>query len=107
MLTSIGVFIDYTFVALGTLILICLVVFYGYRKEERGLQFWALRLGEIIVAFIIWQILFAVLRLYTYTGGTAEQILFKHVVSNVAAYLIVIVILIYLERKLSQPMNPA
>jgi len=105
MLTTIGVFISWTFVAVATVVMICLVMFYGYRRGERGLRSWALILGEIFVAFTAWQILFVVFRFCVYTGGSAEQIFFKDSVSNVAAFLVVFAILIFFENKCSTALN--
>lgn len=99
MLTSIGVFIDPFFVVVATIVLIVIVITIGYRKGERGFHLWALRLGEIFVAFLLWQILFVTLRFITYAGGSAEEIWFKHTISNIAAYLIVIALLVFFEDK--------
>ncbi len=95
----IGVFISWPFVVIAIVVLICIVIYYGYRRGEKGLRFLTLTLGEIFVAFIAWQILFVVFRFCTYTGGSAEEILLKHSVSNIAAYLVVFVILIFFENK--------
>ncbi|MGY5856468.1 MAG: hypothetical protein RTS72_07685 [Candidatus Thorarchaeota archaeon] len=105
-MTTIGVFISWTFVAVATGVLICLVIFYGHRRGERGFRSWALRLSEIFIAFIAWQILFVILILVTYTGGSAEEIFFKDAVCNIAAYLVVIVILIFLENKHLSSLKP-
>lgn len=44
----IGVFISWTFVVVATVVLICLVIFWGYRSGKKGLRFLALTLGEIL-----------------------------------------------------------
>ncbi len=99
MLTSIGVFIDLFFVVAATVVLIVIIITIGYRKGERGFRLWALRLGEFFVLFILWQILFVALRFITYTGGSAEEIWFKHSISNIAAYLIILGLLVFFEDK--------
>lgn len=101
MQTTFGVFISWPFVAVATVVMSILVIVYGYRRGVKGLRFLALSLGEMFVAFIAWQILFVVFRFITYTGGSAPEIILKHSLSNIAAYLTVIGLLIFFENKRS------
>lgn len=98
-MTSYGVFIDYTFVLLATVIMIYLVVMFGYRRGMRGIRYWTLAVLEVTFAFILWQILFFVLRILAYTGGTIEEIFLKDAISNIVAYLIALGLLLYVEKQ--------
>jgi hypothetical protein len=98
-MTIIPSMISTIFFVFGTVTIVCLVLVLGYIKGGEGLRFWALRIGEMFVAIVSGQVLF----MYFYMLIATSMILLRLVVSNVSAYLIVIAVLIYIERKHSKP----
>ncbi|MHA1948767.1 MAG: hypothetical protein ACXAAO_00370 [Candidatus Thorarchaeota archaeon] len=88
----------------GALILVVLIIIFGYRNRGSGYRYWTVSIGKILTVFVIWQVTSTIawVIILTYSGDP-QRVFYSDIVNAILYFGLTFLLVLSEIRRRSQP----